>query len=75
MDVSVRMYRKCKKVLEEIALRDRQYVINGTRNIWILKPSAKSRGRGIQVCDKLFVCLQQLENGGSMIIQKYIGVC
>ena len=67
------MYRKCKKVLEEIARRDRQFLINGTRNIWILKPSAKSRGRGIQSSDKLYVCLQQLENGGSMIVQKYIG--
>jgi hypothetical protein len=30
-----------------------QYSLIGTRNVWILKPGGKSRGRGITVQNKL----------------------
>lgn len=68
------LYDLCVDCLAQLADLEPQYVINGYRNAWILKPAAKSRGRGIQVLDKLGSCLQQAEaDGGSMIIQKYIG--
>lgn len=32
--------KKAKQVLEELMKRNPQYHINGTKNIWILKPSS-----------------------------------
>lgn len=37
---------KVDECLKNVALHCPQYKIDGTRNIWILKPGAKSRGRG-----------------------------
>ena len=55
-----------------------QLHIDGYLNIWILKPGAKSRGRGIEVKNNLHDILStagtsvsQKEN--KWVIQKYIG--
>ena len=71
--VTQQLYDDCKQSIEQISVINSQHVLNGVRNAWILKPAAKSRGRGIQVADKLGTCLQQAESdGGAMVVQKYI---
>jgi len=44
------LLKKCSEILD-IVKNDVsfQFTINGTDNIWIMKPSDLSRGRGIQV--------------------------
>ena len=43
MEVYLSKIDECLKNIETLCP---QYHIDGTRNIWILKPGAKSRGRG-----------------------------
>jgi tubulin monoglycylase TTLL3/8 len=38
---------RIEQCLKNVELHWPQYQIDGTRNIWILKPGAKSRGRGL----------------------------
>lgn len=51
-----------------------QYKLNGFRNIWILKPSNLSRGRGVTCVNSLEPIEESLlgTNDSGVIIQKYI---
>ena len=51
-----------------------QYKLNGFRNIWIMKPSNLSRGRGVTCVDSLQPIEQSLSatNDTGVIVQKYI---
>jgi tubulin monoglycylase TTLL3/8 len=53
-----------------------QYNMDGTNSIWIVKPGAKSRGRGIIVFNKLENILEltgsSLQREGKYVVQKYI---
>lgn len=64
--------RIVKATLERIDLIDPQYHISGSRNVWIVKPGRKSRGRGI----KLFKNLEEIKEYTSIpqqwVVQKYI---
>jgi len=67
-------YQKVKSLLEKLSKKLPQYKLNGNKNIWVLKPSTLSRGRGIQCVNNLksvFDCLNQ-ENINGLVIQKYI---
>ena len=50
-----------------------QFDMNGDKNIWIMKPSGLSRGRGIACISNLNELLQFIKrNSSQYIIQKYI---
>jgi tubulin monoglycylase TTLL3/8 len=67
-------YQIVKSLLQKLSKKLPQYKLNGTKNIWVLKPSTLSRGRGIQCVNNLksvFDCLNQ-ENINGLVVQKYI---
>lgn len=64
---------KVKCLLQRTKEKFPQTEINGVRNIWIIKPSGLSRGRGIKCADDLDEILNQVKSGANQfIIQKYI---
>ncbi|KAI0230479.1 Protein monoglycylase TTLL8 [Lamellibrachia satsuma] len=71
--VSEEMVKDCKQLLVKLKERLPQFEMDGMRNIWIIKPGAKSRGRGIQCMDHLPNILKSCSDAdGSMVVQKYI---
>ncbi|XP_041447434.1 tubulin monoglycylase TTLL3-like [Xenopus laevis] len=69
---------ECSQVLHKIQMIAPQFLIDGERNIWILKPGFSSRGRGITCMNRLeeIVKFVEMENNPTnpahWIIQKYI---
>ena len=65
------MHFKAKSLLEQLKKRYPQFILNGNRNIWIVKPAGLSRGRGINMLSDLKK-LQDFIRGKHYIVQKYI---
>ena len=65
---------KIEKILIFLEQNLPQYKLNGFRNIWIMKPSNLSRGRGVTCVDSLLPIEQSLSatNDSGLIVQKYI---
>jgi tubulin monoglycylase TTLL3/8 len=64
---------KVVELLNRLKERSPQYNMNGNKNIWILKPSGLSRGRGIRCIDNLEEIQHIIKSGSNQyIIQKYI---
>ena len=59
-------------VLEKLKNNFPQYNFSGDRNIWIVKPSGLSRGRGISCIDQLNDILSNIKSHNQTVIQKYI---
>jgi len=60
------------KILEKLSKGFPQYDFSGDRNIWIVKPSGLSRGRGITCIDQLNDILSNIKSHNQTVIQKYI---
>ena len=59
-------------ILEKLQKNFPQYAFSGDRNIWIVKPSELSRGRGISCIDQLNDILSNIKLHNRTVIQKYI---
>ena len=59
-------------ILEKLKNNFPQYDFSGDRNIWIVKPSGLSRGRGISCIDQLNDILSNIKSHNQTVIQKYI---
>eukprot|EP00930_Biecheleria_cincta_P032206 TRINITY_DN22354_c0_g1_i1.p1 TRINITY_DN22354_c0_g1~~TRINITY_DN22354_c0_g1_i1.p1 ORF type:complete len:1033 (-),score=239.44 TRINITY_DN22354_c0_g1_i1:11-3109(-) len=69
----IQLVQEVRGMLEELARRNPQFAINGTRNAWIIKPAGKSRGRGIKMMRKLDEIFKATEcDEFQWICQKYI---
>ncbi|KAL7063719.1 hypothetical protein AAHC03_01426 [Spirometra sp. Aus1] len=71
------IYQRCQFLCDKINAVNPQFELDGCRNIWIVKPGAKSRGRGITCHRKLDSILALISNNISsldnrFVVQKYI---
>ncbi|KAA0184643.1 Tubulin tyrosine ligase family member 3 [Fasciolopsis buskii] len=69
--------KTCRMLCERLSQQWPQFALDGTQNIWIVKPGAKSRGRGIVCYDKLDEMLTVVQTGflfgeARFVVQKYI---
>jgi len=71
------LYESAKHVLINIREFWPQMDLDGMNNIWIVKPGAQSRGRGIQLTNKLDKVMGKVNPAAlkesRYVVQKYIG--
>lgn len=62
-----------KTTLRDVAKYWSDYNIDGVKNIWILKPGNKCRGRGIQLIKHLEDVTKIMNMKLKYVVQKYVG--
>jgi tubulin monoglycylase TTLL3/8 len=66
-----------KEILEQFSAMRPQSSHDGVLNLWIVKPGARSCGRGIQVMNRLETIMGRTQPTASkearFVVQKYIG--
>lgn len=69
------MVQKARYILNKLAVYFPYMDMDGMMNMWILKPVAGCRGKGIHICRSLQYILQTVKANSNLryIIQKYIG--
>uniref|UniRef100_A0A2C9JEB0 ATP-grasp domain-containing protein n=1 Tax=Biomphalaria glabrata TaxID=6526 RepID=A0A2C9JEB0_BIOGL len=77
INVPVDLVKQCESLTRRLAQHCPQFEMDGIRNVWIVKPGAKSRGRGIICYEKLedmlkLVSSQVVKKDGKYVVQKYI---
>lgn len=66
------LMEKCTDICKRLKKKFVQYDLNGTNNIWIVKPAGLSRGRGIEVFASLVEIIDNCHREGQWIAQKYM---
>ena len=61
-----------ENILKKLSENLPQYVLEGSKNVWIVKPGGLSRGRGVHCIDQLNDILSNVKPCNQTIIQKYI---
>ena len=61
-----------QETIEDLENIDPQHFINGTKNIWIVKPGHKSRGRDISLHNSIREIYDYTNSSDLCIVQKYI---
>ena len=61
-----------ENILDKISKNLPQYALEGSKNVWIVKPGGLSRGRGVHCIDQLNDILSNVKPCNQTIIQKYI---
>uniref|UniRef100_A0A672U6B2 Tubulin tyrosine ligase like 10 n=1 Tax=Strigops habroptila TaxID=2489341 RepID=A0A672U6B2_STRHB len=76
---SVLQREKCRALLQQLQARLPQLRMEGVRNLWILKPGAESRGRGItcsawleEVLELAGKCTAPSLQPGQWVVEKYV---
>uniref|UniRef100_F6XAJ4 Uncharacterized protein n=1 Tax=Xenopus tropicalis TaxID=8364 RepID=F6XAJ4_XENTR len=75
---AIHYVKRCRSILRKLKAVCPQLEIEGEQNIWIMKPGAKSRGRGIYCKNKLKDIMSVLDynplvpNDDLCVVQKYI---
>ncbi len=59
-------------ILKKLSINLPQYALEGSKNVWIVKPGGLSRGRGVHCIDQLNDILSNVKPCNQTIIQKYI---
>ena len=71
MSVHEMLHENAKKVLEEIREKVPQSILDGEKNVWIIKPGHSSQGKGISIKIK-FEDILHKEYRKNLVVQKYI---
>ncbi|CAE1176234.1 TTLL3_8 [Acanthosepion pharaonis] len=77
VDLPTTLVNQCEASLKRLQILCPQFYLDGKNSVWIVKPGAKSRGRGITCYDRLEEILKLVDSNvakreSKYVIQKYI---